>query len=180
MQSEIYNPEQWHDFFVVIGTSAATLTGLLFVAMSLHLQDVAHDNVQRHRALSILMSLAAAFMRCALVLMGSQNHLTVGFELFIVCGIVTVIGAQSYIRTIRSSNNIPRSSHRRSIGNISCHLIEMLGAAILMSGFILGLYIAAIAMVISFYYMISGSWLLLIGISWDENKAKKSRDQQKP
>jgi hypothetical protein len=170
---DIYRPDQWHDFFVLVGTGAAGLTGLLVVAMSLHLEVVAHDAALRHRALSILVGLAAAFMRCAFVLMGGQNHKTVGVELLIVCVLVIATGINSYIKTLKYSSHIPRSIKYRTIGSISCYLAEIIGAMILISGSISGLYIAAIAMVTHFYFMFSGSWLLLVGISSDETKAKK-------
>jgi len=32
--------ERWHDFYIVAGTAAATLVGLLFVGLSLHLRTV--------------------------------------------------------------------------------------------------------------------------------------------
>jgi len=32
--------QRWHDFYVVAGTAAATLVGLLFVGLSLHLRTV--------------------------------------------------------------------------------------------------------------------------------------------
>lgn len=38
---------RWHDFYIVAGTSAATLVGLLFVGLSLHLRVVvAHTGVR--------------------------------------------------------------------------------------------------------------------------------------
>jgi len=33
----------WHDFYVTMGTAAASLIGLLFVALSLNLDSVAGD-----------------------------------------------------------------------------------------------------------------------------------------
>lgn len=166
MMLEIYRPEQWNDFFLTIGTSAAALTGLLFVSMSLHLNEVAKDYVLRHRALTILAGLTAAFMRCGLVLMGGQNHIAVGSELLIACGVAMVIGIKSYFQVLKYTENIPRSSHQRTFGSIICYLTEMIGSILLISGFIPGLYIAAIAMVLNFYYAISGSWLLLVGITY--------------
>ncbi len=39
--------QRWHDFYVVAGTSAATLVGLLFVGLSLHLRVVvSHHEVR--------------------------------------------------------------------------------------------------------------------------------------
>ena len=35
--------ERWHDFYLLAGTAAVTLVGLLFVALSLHLDVLLHD-----------------------------------------------------------------------------------------------------------------------------------------
>jgi hypothetical protein len=47
----------------------------------------------------------------------------------------------------------------------------MIGAALLLAGQIAGLYLAAGAIVANFFFMISGSWLLLVGVSADEADA---------
>ncbi|HXW52644.1 MAG TPA: hypothetical protein VEL47_00935, partial [Myxococcota bacterium] len=171
--TELYKPEQWHDFFLTVGGGAAALTGLLVVAMSLHLEAIINDAPLRHRALSIFVGLSATFIRCALALMGGQNQQAIGFELLIVCCFAFGIGFQSFLRTLKSKKKrLPRDVIYRSIGNISCYLGEMLGAVILISGFFWGLYLAAVTMVLNFYFMISGSWLLLARISWDEEANK--------
>lgn len=45
-----YDPAAWHDFFVMLGGAAAALTGLVFVALSLHLDRVVADPFHRFRA----------------------------------------------------------------------------------------------------------------------------------
>src|ERR1700738_1055170 len=80
----MYQPALWHDYFAVVGTGAAALTGLVFVAMTLHLDDITRDPVHRHRARTILTGLTAVFIRCALVLMGGQNGQAVALELIVV------------------------------------------------------------------------------------------------
>ena len=42
-----YQPELWHDFFVVLGSSSAALIGLLFIATSLHLGEIVNDPILR-------------------------------------------------------------------------------------------------------------------------------------
>ena len=70
--------------FVTVGGGAAALTGLVFVAMSLGLRDIAWDaNRARHRARTILTALTTVFIRCGLVLIGSQTARAVGAELFV-------------------------------------------------------------------------------------------------
>ena len=68
----MYDLSLWHDYFVMVGAGAAALTGLVFVAMTLHLEDIVHHPVHRHRARTILTGLTAVFIRCGLVLMGNQ------------------------------------------------------------------------------------------------------------
>lgn len=44
--------EQWHDFYLLTGTAAVTLLGLLFVAMSLHLEIIVREDGRHLRALA--------------------------------------------------------------------------------------------------------------------------------
>jgi hypothetical protein len=48
--ADIFRPGQWTDFFVLVGTGAVTLTGLVFVAMSLNLKAIVIDATHRYRA----------------------------------------------------------------------------------------------------------------------------------
>ncbi len=81
----------WHDYFVMVGGGSAALTGLVFVAMTLHLNDIIQNPVHRHRARTILAGLTAVFIRCALVLMGGQDGRAVATELFGVLVVVELI-----------------------------------------------------------------------------------------
>src|SRR6202451_3116472 len=101
--ADIYRPGQWTDFFLLVGTGAVTLTGLVFVAMSLNLKAIAIDATHRHRAINTLTGLALVFMRCALVLMGAQNHRSIGAELFVVSGLSAAIFVKGYVRAIKMS-----------------------------------------------------------------------------
>ena len=78
-----------------------TLTGLVFVAMSLNLKEIAFDATHRNRAINTLTGLALVFMRCSLVLMGAQDHRSIGAELFVVAGI---FGGVSSVVTRRLFN----------------------------------------------------------------------------
>src|SRR5271167_1238104 len=96
--ADIFRPEQWRDFFLLVGTGAVTLTGLVFVAMSLNLKEIAVDPTHRNRAINTLTGLALVFMRCALVIMGAQDHWSIGAELFVVSGISAAIFVKGYAR----------------------------------------------------------------------------------
>jgi hypothetical protein len=70
---DAYRPEQWHDFFVVVGGAAAVLTGLVFVAASLNVNTVTQDAAHRYRAIDTLSGMTGVFVIYALVLMGGQG-----------------------------------------------------------------------------------------------------------
>jgi hypothetical protein len=133
--------------------------------MSLNLKAIAIDATHRYRAINTLTGLALVFMRCALVLMGAQNHHSVGAELFVVSGISAAIFVKGYARAIRMSDGLRLS---RIVGGSFVHLAEMIGAAVFFLGHLSGLYVVAIAMVTNTCYMITAAWLLVIGVVEDK------------
>jgi modulator of FtsH protease len=157
---DVFRPDQWSNFFLLVGTGAVTLTGLVFVAMSLNLKEIAVDATHRNRAINTLTGLALVFMRCALVLMGAQSYKAIGAELFIVCGISAAVFIVGYVKAIQMSSGLRLS---RIVGGTLIHAVEMTGAAIFFFGHLAGLYIAAISLVTTTCYMISAAWLLVIG-----------------
>ncbi len=159
--ADIFRADQWTNFFLLVGTGAVTLTGLVFVAMSLNLRTIAADATHRYRAVNTLTGLALIFMRCALVLMGAQDHRSVGAELFVVSAISGAVFVRGYVRALRMSHGLRRS---RIIGGSLLHAIEMIGAAMLLAGYLAGLYVAAVAILANTCYMITAAWLLVIGV----------------
>lgn len=170
MAIDIYNPDQWRDFFLLAGTGAVTLTGLVFVAMSLNVKAIAVDATHRYRAIGTLTGLATVFMRCALVLMGGQNHKAVGAELLAVSSLGAIIYVNGYIKAYKSGSG---ASFARTFTGTSLYIAEMIGAIIFISGSISGLYIAAIALVANTCYMITGAWLLVVGVYEDPKHHQK-------
>ncbi len=158
--ADIFRPGQWDSFFLLVGTGAVTLTGLVFVAMSLNLKVIAIDATHRYRAINTLAGLALVFMRCAFVLMGAQNHRSIGIELFVVSGISLAIFAKGYAQAIRMGTGLRLS---RITGGSLIHLAEMTGAALFFFGYLSGLYLAATAVLTNTCYMITAAWLLVIG-----------------
>jgi modulator of FtsH protease len=157
----MYEPALWHDYFAVVGTGAAALTGLVFVAMTLHLEEVTGDPVHRHRARTILTGLTAVFIRCALVLMGGQNAQAIAVEIIGVLLVVEAILYNSIRQAARSADN---GVLWRTIGSFACLVLEQIGAVILFSGNPAGLYLVGLGMMSSFIFMVTGAWLLLVGV----------------
>lgn len=100
--------QAWHDFYIVAGTASATLVGLLFVSLSLHLRAVLARPEVRGLARSTLANFALVLL-VALVLVIPQDEQGAGIELEIAAGVSALIivlpvvaAIQSGTRTIRS------------------------------------------------------------------------------
>jgi hypothetical protein len=156
--------EQWHDFFVMVGGAAAALTGLVFVAMSLNLEAIAKEATHRNRAIGTLAGFTAAFVICALVLMGGQNDQVVGLEWLVISSVAAIIYVNGYVQARKTGRSPLGLELYRLIFGTSLYVVEILGAVIFTLGYSVGLYVAAIAMVVLLAYTITGAWLLVVGV----------------
>ncbi len=161
----------WNDYFMMVGGGAAALTGLVFVAMTLHLEQITGDPVHRHRARTILTGLSAVFIRCGLVLMGGQSYQAVALELILVLTVVELILYTSIRQAMSSAD---RGVLLRAIGSFACLLIEEAGALVLFFGNAWGLYAVGLGMMSSFIFMVTGAWLLLVGVGTEQSAAAGS------
>lgn len=156
--------EKWHDFYITVGGGAAALAGLVFVAMSINLGIIFHDSTHKNRAIGTLTGFTAIFIICALALMGDQAYWLVGTEWLIVSGIATFIYIRGVIRAMKLGGSWVGLGSSRLTGGMACYVAQILGSLLLIAGHISGLYIASVAMVISFVSLISGAWLLIVGV----------------
>jgi len=163
-----FDAASWHDYFLMVGGGAAALTGLVFVAMSLHLDQIALNVAHRHRARTVLTGLTAVFIRCALVLMAGQSAQAVALELILVLVGVETILYLSIRQAIRASGTPDPALLWRTLGSFACLIIEQLGAVVLFTGDARGLYAVGVGMMASFVFMVSGAWLLIVGVRREE------------
>lgn len=163
MTADIYRPDLWQNYFLMLGGGAAALTGLVFVALSLNLEVISHDPTHRYRAVGTLAGFSAVVLTCSLALMGGQGHMAVGLEWLISSGIATIIYVYGYLRARRAGHSEVGLGGARLVAGTALYLLEVLGAILLALGFIAGLYLAAVAMAALMAFMISGAWLLVEG-----------------
>jgi hypothetical protein len=79
-----YSPADWNSFFVAIVGAAAALTGLLFVAVSINLENILKDkSMLPARAAETLASLLFVMVAAALTLV-PQNIRLLGLEILII------------------------------------------------------------------------------------------------
>jgi modulator of FtsH protease len=161
--SAVYDPEQWNNFFVLVGTGSAALTGLVFVAMSINLKAVANDATHTYRAINMLSGFTAVFILGSLALMGHQTYRTLGIEWLIVAAFAAAINTNGYVQAFRLVGSRYALGPIRIVGGSACYLGQIVGSLMLFSGSRAGIYVAAISLIVNFYFMVSGSWLLIVG-----------------
>jgi hypothetical protein len=155
----------------MVGSGAAALAGLIFVAMSINHEIILRNTTHKNRAINMLSGFTAVFMACGLALMGNQYLGVLGLEWLVLWVIATGIFIRGYVVAIRSGMSSIGLNAPRLAGGTICYLAEVIGAISLILGYNLGLYIAAIGMIVLFAFLISGAWLLMVGIY--EEQAKK-------
>ena len=78
-----YDAGAWHDFFVTAGTAAAALTGLLFVALSIHLDRILGHPEHRFRARGNFFGLTVVMVMALVILMPSLGSRWLGVGLIV-------------------------------------------------------------------------------------------------
>lgn len=162
--------DQWANFFIMVGSGAAALAGLIFVAMSINPEVIIRNSTHKNRAINMLTGFTAVFMACSLALIGGQHLAALGFEWLFLWLIATAIFIRGYVVAIRSRMSSIGLSGPRLAGGTLCYLAEVMAAGLLILGYGAGLYVAAIAYIILFAFLISGAWLLIIGVYEDQAK----------
>lgn len=163
-------PEQWNNFFVMVGGGSAALVGLIFVAMSINHEIILRNTTHKNRAINMLTGFSAIFMASGLALMGNQTPEMLGFAWLVLWLIATVIFVRGYVIAIRTGMSSVGLNAPRLAGGTLCYLAEVLSAVLLILGCGSGFYIAAVAIIVLFAFLISGAWLLMIGIYEDLGK----------
>ena len=155
--------DPWSNFFILVGTGSATLAGLVFVALTINLRGVAQDATHRYRAINMLTGFASVFLISALALMGRQPAFAVGLEWLIVAAFAAAINTYGYVQAFRLRSSLYALSKVRMVGGTLCYFGQIVGAILLVLGIDAGIYVSAIALIANFVYLISGSWLLILG-----------------
>jgi hypothetical protein len=161
--------DQWNNFFIMVGGGAAALAGLVFIAMSINLSIITRDATHKNRAIATMTGFTAVFMICALALIGNQNYRWIGVEWLAVSLVPTITYIRVYVRARKIGKSSVGLSVGRFIAGTSCYVAQIAGSILLILGYVAGLYVASVAMVLSFAFFISGAWLLITGIRQNQD-----------
>ncbi len=163
-----YDPQSWQNFYVMVGGAAAALTGLLFVAMSLHSKAIMADPLHGSRALGTLLSLITLLFIAGAVLIPGQSLTALGIEVEAAAVFSVVQSIRGVVATLRSPQRRGRSQLRTALEGIGAGIWIVLFVA---SGISLmvhaggGLYLLAGVMPFMFGWNIYIAWTLITEVS---------------
>lgn len=167
-----YQPEPWHDFFLSTAGAAAGLTGLLFVALSLHIRYIATERFYRDMARGSLIGLVTALVLSLVVLVRQPvfwlaTELVLGGFLYVV-----LVGGQQLLSLRQVQWRIARGSLVRSIAGYTLALVGMISGLGILAGIGPGLYVTAVIVVAIVLWSLWNAWVLVIGVADEEIEAE--------
>ena len=157
-----YDPEAWHDFYVMLGGASAALAGLVFVGLSLHAHAVAADPLHRWSSRNLTAGILYVTIVSALMLTPGQPHWALGVEL-IAGG--CLIGTMFAVPLVLFYERQPISTRVRvAVAVVACAVSVYAGASeIAEAGG--GLYALVPAGIAGVAMNVVGAWSLLLGLA---------------
>lgn len=173
-------PDSWHDLYVMLGTSSAALIGLLFVATSLHLDQIIKNPVyatrSRHNTYILVFTLIES-----IIVLTPQPINWAGVELVVTnLGLLWLPVRNVYNFLIKSpeSGRTGGWSIYRALTFIASFLLGILGGILLIGRATAGLYAITLAYAMLLTNIALNAWRILIGIGQLDEAAKQNRQEQ--
>ncbi len=92
----------------------------------------------------------------------------IGIEWLVVSTVAAAMYVYGYIQALKTGRSSAGLRLNRLVGGTACYIAEIVGAILLILGYIAGLYVAAIALTLLLAFMISGAWPLIVGVYRDQ------------
>jgi hypothetical protein len=155
--------EAWGTFAVIVGSSAAALLGLLFVAVSIRVDVIAGSAELRNRAAQTLGLFVTLLLISLLLALPGQNLRLLGAELI---GLTVVTAAVLYLLDRRAQSGASGQSVGRLLDvvtpNAATSVLLLVAAVVLVTGQHAGLYVLIAPVFAALAGGVTSAWLLLV------------------
>jgi modulator of FtsH protease len=164
-----YSPAGWQSFFIAVAGAAAALTGLLFVAVSINLDNILKETPEGTsmlpaRAAETLASLLFILISSALTLV-PQNTRLLGVEILVIVAPLLVITLRTQVRYRRQNPDSPLLwSVSRMASSAAATVPGTLAGLSLAVHWGGGLYWLVPAALLGIAGAVYGAWVLLVEI----------------
>jgi energy-converting hydrogenase Eha subunit A len=172
---QAFQPQLWRDLYVMLGTSAAALIGLLFVVTSLHLDEIMTNPVHRIRARNMTFHLLVLLVEATLILT-PQPMLTLGVELVA----INLFGLQLPLRFIyqafyknREMGKRGAYSIYRGMINLAGYLLGIAAGASLIDRSPWGMYLITASFIAFLVSAILNAWTIMSVVGQSETAPRQ-------
>lgn len=156
-----YGISNWTVFVSVAAGVAATLTGLIFVAVSINLRRILEFPPLADRAAESILQMFGALIVSLCALVPGQWPMTLGIELAILGAILWTL--QTLLMYRSYSPEYPRPLFSIALAQLAT-LLFIVGGISLATGSFGGLYWLAPGVILSITVGVSNAWVLLVEI----------------
>jgi hypothetical protein len=151
------DPAAWQNFYIMIGTANAAITGLLFVALSMHLKQILSHPIFKPRAIVVLVILTTQIIISAIVL-APQTREAMGWE---------ILALNLFFLALNVRYRTPARITPGSALTIAFRVIYLLASISLITGIGGGFYILGAILTLTVVRSISNCWTLLTAVEGD-------------
>jgi hypothetical protein len=156
----------WDTFAEISGSAAATLTGLLFVAVSIRITYIARSQELRNRAAQTLSLFGIVLITSVLIAIPRQAYRTLGAELIV---LALIAGRGLYILDRRAKGERSDQAIAPVLEAVTpttiTSLLLLAAGAVLVLGVPAGLYVLVGPILVAFVGGVTSAWLLLTKIT---------------
>ena len=148
------DPAQWQNFYVMMGGANAALTGLVFVAISIHLREVLDHPLLKPRAVLALVVLTTQIAISAIVLTPQAREL-MGLEILVLNVIFVAVNVRQ---------RAPITINRAAMTSLAIRVGYTYAAISLIVGIGGGFYVLALVIVVTLARTMVNAWTLLTAL----------------
>jgi hypothetical protein len=165
--------EMWHDLYVMLGASSATLIGLIFVAASLHLGDVVSNPAFRVRAYHGTLYLLTLLVEAVLILVPQPvqilGALLCALNLAGLC--FPLSGVYNFYYKDRAASHRAGMMMTRTVTYCAAYLLGIFGGIALLNSAYWGMYLVTASYTTLLVTVVLGAWAVALGI-WETEEAE--------
>ncbi len=168
-----YQPELWRDIFVMLGTAAAALIGLLFIATSLHLDEIIKIKCIAC-ARNNMFYLWIMLFQATLVLI-PQPMAALGIELAVIGLFLLLLHLRNvYMFRYKNKEIGDRGGFQinTTLRFMTSDLLGLAGGAFLVALSNWGMYLITASYLIFIGSVIYSAWLIMLGVGQAERVTK--------
>ncbi|MBV9021270.1 MAG: hypothetical protein JOZ71_11200 [Ktedonobacteraceae bacterium] len=161
-----YRAEAWQAMYTTVASATATLTGLLFIALSLDLSTIIKMPTYRARARETLGGLLCLLVLSIFLLIPGQDRRVLGGELIAGSLIMAVVGIRFQLQTLKKmdAGRRMRWAMRLLVLNLGTLTILIAGISLTIGQFG-GLLWLVPTILIDLLWSLNNVWLLVVRVA---------------